>query len=114
MKMIQFLLTQKLLFQRQIVTIEDSSVTLEEALHYELTSFPPSIFEDVNIMRHANKSVLVDEVDIMYNHDKLCTPEELPPIVTRFMLEGGSLIQRLPWQKKVNISAHNRIVFKPH
>lgn len=37
----------------------------------ELTSFPPSIFEDVNIMRHANKSALADEVDRMYNHAKL-------------------------------------------
>ena len=89
----------KLLFQRLIVMTEVSSITLEEALHYELTSFPPSIFEDVNIMRPANKSALADEVDRIYNNDKLCTPDELPPLVTRFVLDGGSLIQRLPWQK---------------
>ena len=103
----------KLLFQRLIVMTEDSSVTLDKALHYELTSFPPSIIEDVNIMRQANKSALADEVDRMYNHDKRCTPDELPPLVTRFVLDGGSLILRLPWQKKttfkhiINLYSHH-------
>ena len=104
----------KLLFQRLIVMTEDSSVTLDEALRYELTSFPPSIFEDVNIMRPANKSALADEVDRMYNHDKLCTPDQLPSLVTRFVLDGGFLIQRLTWQKNNNISAHHRLICSPH
>ena len=111
-----FSVDPKLLFQRLIVMTDDYSVTLKEALQYELTSFPLSIFEDANNMSHAYKSALADEVDRMYNHDKLCTPEELPPIVTRFVLDGGSLIQSLQLQKK---STFQHIIglysnFKPH
>ena len=34
------------------------------------------------------------------DYDKLCTSDEFPALLSRFVLDGGSLIQRLQWQKK--------------
>ena len=34
------------------------------------------------MMGHVDKSALADEVDRMYNYDKLCTSDVFPPLLT--------------------------------
>ena len=47
-----------LLFQRFLVVSRTGDLSLEEVMQFELSPYPPSLFEDRNIMRKADKPQL--------------------------------------------------------
>ena len=44
-----------LLFQRFLVVSQSGDISMQEVMNYELSTFPPALFEDRNIFREAGK-----------------------------------------------------------
>ena len=51
-----------LLFQRFLVVSRSGDISLEEVLTYELSPYPPALFEIGNILRKADKPQLVQAI----------------------------------------------------
>ena len=51
-----------LLFQRFLVVSRSGDLSLEEVLRYELSSYPPALFETRNILRKADKPQLAQAI----------------------------------------------------
>lgn len=80
----------QLLFQRLII-IGTQTNDLENALAYELCSFPPSLFAGKDMLLEANKSQLADAI-------RSAVPFNPPPAESFiYILDGGSLVHRIPW-----------------
>ena len=52
-----------LLFKRLLVVSRSGDVSLEESLSYELSPFPPALFDANNIFRKADKPQLAKAID---------------------------------------------------
>ena len=61
---------------------------------YELCSVPASLFETNGSLRNANKPVLASTIRKMVD-----TEIEIPSQPVRYVLDGGSLLQRIPWKR---------------
>ena len=93
----------KLLFQRLIILAEGDQASLDDVLQHEMTSYPPSLFENVNMFRPANKSQLSDGLLKMLSTEHIIR-EELPEGYNHYVLDGGSLLHRLHWPKRTTYS----------
>ena len=65
---------------------------------YELCSYPSVLFESSILLRAANKPPLADAIWALGEcsaNDHLLNGTEI------YVLDGGSLLQRLPWPKRV-------------
>ena len=63
-------------------------------MRYELSPFPPAIFEARNVFRKADKPQLAHAIRDHASDAMLdCVPGS-----TRHVLDGGSLLHRVPWQ----------------
>jgi len=51
-----------LLFQRFLVVSRSEDLSLEEVLTYELSPYPPALFETWNILRKADKPQLAQAI----------------------------------------------------
>lgn len=89
----------ELLFQRYILAAE-SYENPAEVFQHELCSHPPALFEYPGMMRKAIKPVLADAIWKQVNSIPLT-----PLATTYFVLDGGSLLQRLPWPKHATYNA---------
>ena len=80
----------QVLFQR-LVTAGMSNDQLPEIFQYELSSFPPALFDAKNVMKAANKPALADAIWAL-----------MPQVVQRpsendkYVADGGSLLHRIP------------------
>ena len=81
----------QLLFQRLTLAAKATSNT-EDVFKYELCSYPPTLFDTSLMLRQPQKTALASAV---WNTLELDTPEV--PGEVQFVLDGGSLLQRIPW-----------------
>ena len=83
----------QVLFQR-LVTAGMSNDKLPEVFQYELSSFPPALFDTKNIMKAANKPALADAIWALMPRFVQGPSEN-----DVYVVDGGSLLHRIPWQK---------------
>ena len=82
------------LFQRFMQVSQTGELSLEEVRRYELSPFPPALFEARHVLRKADKPQLAHAIRDHASDAMLdCVPES-----TRHVLDGGSLLHRVPWQ----------------
>ena len=84
-----------LLFQRLASCAYQSPDTLENALEYELCSYPPSLFDSTFFMREAQKSQLTECILNLTKESNLTVTENVQNVLDR-----GSLLHKIPWGQK--------------
>ena len=88
-----------LLFQRFLVVSRSGDLSLEEVLTYERSPYPPALFETRNILRKADKPQLAQA---SRDHAADLLSESVMNSIAKtdcYVLDGGSLLHRLPWKK---------------
>ena len=80
------------LFQR-LITVAQTSGELESALKHALCSYPPSMFGSSLLLREAHKPALADAIWRLIGPD---VPADVPDDGSRYVVDGGALIQRIP------------------
>ncbi|VDI19138.1 Hypothetical predicted protein [Mytilus galloprovincialis] len=86
----------QLLFQRLVTTANTMFPDVSQVFKYELSAVPAAaLFEPSGLMRQAQKSTLADEI---WNTGSCVFSDDLGTDV-RHVIDGGSLIQRIPWKK---------------
>ncbi|CAC5394802.1 unnamed protein product [Mytilus coruscus] len=68
---------------------------MAELFKFELSSFPSSMFESNGFLRQATKSTLADAI---WNSGT-CQATELSVSAIAHVIDGGSLLHRVPWTK---------------
>ncbi len=83
----------QLIFQR-LVFLGERLCDLPSLFKYELCSHPPSLFDAHGLPLEAKKPVLADVIwkGITEEHNQPTDP-------VRYVLDGGALLHRLPWQR---------------
>eukprot|EP00795_Rhopilema_esculentum_P011181 gene11182-biopygen2781 len=84
----------QLLFQRLIAVKSHTTEDTSKLFSYELCSVPASLFETNGSLRKANKPVLASTIRKMVD-----TEIEIPSQPVRYVLDGGSLLQRISWKR---------------
>ncbi|CAG2201846.1 unnamed protein product [Mytilus edulis] len=84
----------QLLFQRCTTIANGLFEDISEIFKYELCSVPSSLFDNNGLPRQANKSILADSI---WDFDGCGCLET--GINVHHVLDGGSLIHRIPWTK---------------
>ena len=88
-----------LLFQCFLVVSRSGDLSLEEVLTFELSPYPPALFETRNILRKADKPQLAQAIRY---HAVDLSSEALMNYIPKtdcYVLDGGSLLHCLPWKK---------------
>lgn len=86
----------QLLFQRCTTAANGLFDDISEIFKYELCNIPSSLFDKNGFPRESQKSLLADVLwENTVNDDNL--PEAQKN--THYVLDGGSLLHRIPWQK---------------
>lgn len=85
----------QLLFQRLVAAANIKYEDKTEVFRHELCSFPSSLFESTGLFLQPNKAVLADELWKLVSS----TQVQLPKANLQFVLDGGSLLQRIFWQR---------------
>ena len=85
-----------LLFQRLLVVAKTDDLSLENVLDFELSPYPPALFEATNVLRKPNKPQLAHAIsDYMISEAQTeCNHRN-----EHYVLDGGSLLHRIPWTK---------------
>ena len=92
----------QLLFQRLVTAAGDLYDDPVEIFKYELCSYPLALFESSILLRAANKPTLADAIWALGEcsaNDNLLNGTEI------YVLDGGSLLQPLPWPKRASFDA---------
>lgn len=86
-----------LLFQRFLVVSQTGDLSLNEVLSYELSPYPPSLFEAKHLLRKPDKAQLMDALknQVTKSSDEAVLKDV--PEVEHNVLDGGSLLHRLKW-----------------
>ena len=84
----------QLLFQRLVIVAKGSTEDMASIFRYELSVFPMALFESSGLMRKANKPVLADAIYKLSNG-----PFSQPGLSVRHVVDGGALLQRIPWKR---------------
>ena len=84
----------QLLFQRLIAVKSHTTEDTSKLFSYELCSVPASLFETNGSLRKANKPVLASTIRKMVD-----TEIEISSQPVRYVLDGGSLLQRISWKR---------------
>ena len=87
-----------LIFQRLASVAVKSGESLSNTLRHELCSYPPSLFDSVGIMKEPKKPQLADSLSSLIQHIEIDRRTDM-----QHVLDGGSLLHRIPWEKKVLI-----------
>ena len=88
-----------LLFQRFLVVSRSGDLSLEEVLTYELSPYPPALFETRNILRKADQPQLAQAIrDNAADLSSEALMNSIPK-TDCYVLDGGSFLHRLPWKK---------------
>ena len=83
----------QLLFQRLIIVAQTSD-ELESAFKHELCRYPPALFDSSLLLREAHKPALADAIWVLLGPD---VQADVTIEDSRYVLDGGALIQRIPW-----------------
>ncbi|KAG1697184.1 hypothetical protein GQR58_006011 [Nymphon striatum] len=92
----------QLLFQRPSV-IAGSEENPTDSFKYKLCSYPAAVFESLVLPRGANKASLAYA---MWDIVKESQPESVPTFDMHYVIDGGALLQRLPWPRGECFEAH--------
>ena len=65
---------------------------------YELCGYPSSLFDTSGFFQEANKPILADSIWTAGRGAEMPTQDEEDDVICHF-LDGGSIIQRLPWKR---------------
>ena len=84
----------QLLFQRLLATAGGEDSDLESELQYELSTIPASLFGKDGLLKEAHKPQLADAIWKISGSGNTVIPDGVT-----FVLDGGSLLQRLSWSK---------------
>ena len=80
-----------LLFQRFLVVARTGETSLEDILGYELSPFPPALFETRNVFQKPDKPQLARAIsDHLKDAGEI--PNESIPHTEHYVLDGGSLL----------------------
>ena len=71
-----------------------SAADLKLAFQYDLGSFPHTLFESVGLMHEPQKSTLADSIWKMSQCQRTALPIDI-----QYVLDGGALLHRIPWNK---------------
>ena len=82
-----------LLFQRFLVISKSGDLLLEDVLNHELSQHPPSLFEAKHIPRKADKPQIANSIK---EYEQKNCEEECEKSTDRYILDGGSLLHRVP------------------
>jgi hypothetical protein len=74
-------------------------LSLEEVLTFKLSSYPPALFETSNILRKADKPELAQVIREYIKDFSSEAVMDTVPATDCYVLDGGSLLHRLPWDK---------------
>src|SRR6218665_2890499 len=85
-----------LLFERFLVVAKTGELLLEEVMRYELSPFPPALFDSINVFRKADKPQLAHAIS-EHARDGIL---DLVPETEKYVLDGGSLLHRILWRKR--------------
>ena len=95
----------QLLFQRLVTAASErgEDFNLQSAFQFELGTPPPSLFEQSGFLRESNKATLVDAIAVLIKGE---TPgDEEEDGEGEFVVDGGSLLHKIPWRKNESFSA---------
>ena len=85
-----------LLFQRFLVVSQTADLSLDEVMAYELSPYPPSLFEAKHLLHKPNKAQLMAAIKEQSSDDAVLKDV---PEVEHNVLDGGSLLHRLKWSE---------------
>lgn len=88
-----------LLFQRLLVVCRAGEFSLEEVLDYELSLFPPALFEANSIIRQPEKPQLAKAINEYAGSLSDEAVTDTIPQTDSYVLDGGSLMHRVQWAK---------------
>ncbi len=94
-----FRLIPQLIFQRLTLAAK-ATQDLEAAFKYELISYSPALFDSPLLLHEAQKPVLADAIWA------LVQPRSIPTTSSevQYVLDGGALLQCIPWKKGATYS----------
>ena len=92
----------QLLFQRLLAAADRLVEDQAEIFSYELCSIPSSLFEPSGLFREADKPSLANAI---WNLGDCSMEETIFDESTQHVLDGGSLIQRIPWTYGASFSS---------
>ena len=87
----------QLLFQRLLTAAQEGSENLADIFKYELCNRPPALFDPSGLPREAKKSALADAIWSVGKGVDMPAPP--PTQEMNYVLDGGSLLYRLPWPR---------------
>ena len=85
-----------LLFQRFLVVSRSGDHSLEEVLTYELSPYPPALFETKNILQKADEPLLAQAIRDYVAAFSSEAVINWKPKTDCYVLDGGSFFHRLP------------------
>jgi hypothetical protein len=91
----------QLLFQRLVRAAECSKNDLSSCFEFEMAVYPPALFEASGLPLEAKKPSIADAI-------KACSKvvfETQLPLNTVFVIDGGNLLQKIPWPRHTTYSA---------
>lgn len=91
----------QLMFQRLITAAKDLTEDPAEIFKYELSGVPSSLFDNNGLPRLASKSLMSEAI---WGNGQ-CGAEEIPDNNLHYIVDGGSLLQRIPWTKGDSFSS---------
>ncbi|KAL8602370.1 hypothetical protein ACOMHN_022883 [Nucella lapillus] len=83
-----------LLFQRLLKIAQSTPETIPSLFKYEMTNLPCALFDASGLPRLASKSTLAEYLWSSAKEDTTLPNENI-----NFVLDGGSLLHKLPWQR---------------
>ncbi len=87
-----------LFFQRFLVVSKTGDFSLEDVISYELSPFPPALFEAKDVLLKADKPQLSHAIIDYCSKVSGDAIIDITPETERYVLDGGSLLFRLPWK----------------
>lgn len=88
-----------LLLQRVLVLLKTRDLSQKEVMSYELSPFPTTLFEAKEIFRKTDKPQRAHAVVEYSSEESKVTVMDYMPLTEQYVLDGGSLVHRLPWKK---------------
>ena len=89
---------RQLIFQRIIMVAGRMTENIGRHFRCELCGSPSSLFDTSGLFQEANKPILADSIWTAGRGAEVPTQDEEDDVICH-VLDGGSIIQRLPWKR---------------